>query len=367
MLSTVYRPLRLGSLALLKAGGIFDRVRDSRWRTQRLMILCYHGISLDEEHLWRPATYISPELFRQRLGTLSRGGYTVLPLGDAIERLYQKALPPRSVAITFDDGTYDFYVHAFPSLKQHGFRATVYQTTYYCDYARPIFNLACSYILWKQRTKVLEGGGKFGLPNAMDLRTETSRQAIVTQLVSRARDQNLPEAEKNQIAEELARTVDVDYKELVAKRVLQLMRPDDIAHLAKQGIDFQLHTHRHRTPMDEALFRREIRDNRRRIQSIIGPKSLTHFCYPSGLYELEFLPWLQAEGVISGTTCDPGLASCGNNPLLLPRYVDTTQSSSLEFEGWLSGAAAMIPRRGNRIPRHPAHVAPTTAEYCSSE
>ena len=367
MLSMLYRPLRLGSLALLKASGIFDRVRDSRWRTQRLMILCYHGISLDEEHLWRPATYISPELFRQRLETLSRGGYTVLPLGDAIERLYQKALPPRSVAITFDDGTYDFYVHAFPLLKQHGFPATVYQTTYYCDYARPIFNLACSYILWKQRKKILEGGGKFGLPNTMDLRTECSRQAIVTQLVTRARDQNLPEAEKNQIAEELARTVEVDYKELVAKRVLQLMRPDEIASLAKEGVDFQLHTHRHRTPMDEALFRREIRDNRRRVQSIIGPKSLTHFCYPSGLYELEFLPWLQAEGVISGTTCDPGLASRGNNPLLLPRFVDTTQSSSLEFEGWLSGAAAMIPRRGNRIPRHPAYVPPTTAEYCSSE
>ncbi len=364
MLASVYRPIRLGSLATLKATGIFDRVRDSRWRTQRLMILCYHGISLDEEHMWRPETYISPKLFGERLELLSRSGYSVLPLGEAVERLYRKDLPPRSVAITFDDGTYDFYVHAFPLLKKYGFPATVYQTTYYCDYDRPIFNLACSYILWKQRGKRLDSGGRFDLPPSLDLRTEATRQSIVTQLVTSARNRNLPEAEKNRIAEELARTVGVDYRDLVEKRVLQLMRPDEISQLSKEGVDFQLHTHRHRTPLDEALFRREIRDNRRRIQSIIGPKPVNHFCYPSGLYELEFLPWLQAEGVISGTTCDPGLAMRGNNPFLLPRFVDTTQSTALEFEGWLSGAAALIPSRGNRIRQHPAYVGPEASE-CS--
>ena len=355
MIGSLYRPLRLGSLAALRAGGVFERARDSDWRTQRLMILCYHGISLDEEHLWRPSTYISPQLFSQRLDIISRGGYKVLPLAEAVERLYRKDLPPRSVAITFDDGTYDFYEHAFPLLKAHGFPSTVYQTTYYCDYDRPIFNLACSYILWKQRGKVFNGGSGFGLPETMDLRTETSRQAIVTKLVTSARERNLPEAEKNHIAEDLARTIGVDYQALVAKRILQLMNPAEIERLAKEGVDFQLHTHRHRTPMDEALFRREIRDNRRRIESIIGAKSLTHFCYPSGLYELEFLAWLQAEGVVSGTTCDPGLATRGNNPLLLPRFVDTSQSTALEFEGWLSGAAEWIPRRGNRIPNHPAY------------
>jgi peptidoglycan/xylan/chitin deacetylase (PgdA/CDA1 family) len=319
------------------------------------MILCYHGISLDEEHLWRPSTYISPELFGQRLETISRGGYAVLPLAEAVDRLYRKELPPRSVVITFDDGTYDFYQHAFPLLKAHGFPSTVYQTTYYCDYDRPIFNLACSYILWKQRGKVLDGGSRFDLPETMDLRTETLRQAMVTKLVTTARERNLPEAEKNQIAEDLASAVGVDYQALVAKRVLQLMNTTEIEHLAREGVDFQLHTHRHRTPMDEALFRREIRDNRRRVQSIIGAKSVNHFCYPSGLYELEFLPWLQTEGVVSGTTCDPGLATPGNNPLLLPRFVDMTQSTALEFEGWLSGAAEWIPRRGNRIRNHPVY------------
>src|SRR5579864_3578271 len=148
MMGAIFRSLRLGSLAALRASGVFDRVRDSRWRDERLLILCYHGISLDEEHLWRPATYISPLVFEQRLELLSRGGYNVLALGEAIERLHRADLPPRSVVLTFDDGTYDFYEYAFPRPKKHHFPATVYQTTYYCDYDHPIFHLACSYILW---------------------------------------------------------------------------------------------------------------------------------------------------------------------------------------------------------------------------
>jgi peptidoglycan/xylan/chitin deacetylase (PgdA/CDA1 family) len=351
MIGSIYRPLRLGSLALLRACGIFNRVRDSRWRDQRLLIICYHGISLDEEHLWRPAGYISPQLFELRLETLSRGHYTVLPLGEAVERLYRRDLPPRSAVITFDDGTYDFYKQAFPRLREYGFPATVYQTTYYCDYDRPIFHLICSYILWKRRGEVLDAGDRLGLPRFLDLRTEVSRRSIVVGFVTRALDQNWTEQQKNRLSEELAMAVGVDFDELVCKRVLQLMRSNEIAQLAQEGVDFQLHTHRHRTPSDEALFRREIRDNRCRLQSMIGERSTSHFCYPSGVYELEFLPWLQAEHVISATTCDPGLASCSSNPLLLPRFVDTSTCTTLEFEGWLSGAATIIPRRRTRPQR----------------
>src|SRR5436305_15056309 len=149
MLRYIAQPLRLASLALLKGCGALNWVRDSRWRDQRLLILCFHGISLEEEHLWRPATYIHPTLFKTRLELLSRGAYKVLQLGDAVDRLYRGDLPPRSSVITFDDGTYDFHEHAFPALKHFGFPATVYQTTYYCDDDRPVFHLFCSYMLWK--------------------------------------------------------------------------------------------------------------------------------------------------------------------------------------------------------------------------
>lgn len=369
MIASIVRPLRLASLALLKGCGALNWVRNSRWRDQRLLILCFHGISIEEEHLWRPATYIHPRLFAQRLELLSRGRYKVLPLGEAVERLYRGDLPSRSAVITFDDGTYDFLEHAFPALKQYGFPATVYQTTYYCDYDRPVFHLICSYILWKRRGEVLNVGERFALSPTLDLRTDASRQTILDGLVKHADDQKLPEQKKNEIAEQLAGAVGVDYGQLVRKRVLQLLRPQEISDLAKHGVDFQLHTHRHRTPLVEIQFRQEIRDNRSSLQSMLNGRATRHFCYPSGVYEPEFLPWLEAEDVISATTCDPGMASRASNPLLLPRFVDTTHVTSLEFEGWLSGAASLLPRRRRRRGmRQPQPVVEASeAKYSSVE
>jgi peptidoglycan/xylan/chitin deacetylase (PgdA/CDA1 family) len=187
--------------------------------------------------------------------------------------------------------------------------------------------------------------------------------------VKHAQDQKLTEQKKNELAERLAGAVGVDYDQLVRKRILQLLRPQEIAALAREGVDFQLHTHRHRTPLDEAQFRQEIRDNRHSLQSMLSGHSTRHFCYPSGIYEPEFLPWLEAEDVISATTCDPGIASRTSNPLLLPRFVDTTHVSNLEFEGWLSGAASLLPRRKRRKGRRPqaAVVGPSEADYSSVE
>lgn len=369
MLASIARPLRLATLALLKGCGALNWVRDSRWRNQRLLILCYHGISIEEEHLWRPATYIHPTLFKKRLELLARTGYQVLPLGDAVDRLYRGDLPSRSAVITFDDGTYDFLEHAFPALQKYGFPATVYQTTYYCDYDRPVFHLISSYMLWKRRGHVLNGGERIGLPSRLDLRTEGSRQAILDQLVKRAEDQRLMEQQKNQLAEELAAVLGIDYDDLVRKRILQLLRPHEVTELADQGVDFQLHTHRHRTPMIEALFRQEIRDNRYSLQSMLSSRPTRHFCYPSGVYEPEFLPWLAAEEVTSATTCDRGMASRNSNPLLLPRFVDTSHVTNLEFEGWLSGAASLLPRRKRpkRKRQQQSAMESSEAEYSSVE
>jgi peptidoglycan/xylan/chitin deacetylase (PgdA/CDA1 family) len=111
----------------------------------------------------------------------------------------------------------------------------------------------------------------------------------------------------------------------------------------------QLHTHRHRAPKDHTLFIREIEDNRKSIQSMTG-KSATHFCYPSGDYDRAFLPWLETCGVVSATTCEVGFASRDSHPLLLPRLLDNPALSEIEFEGWLTGVSAVLPRR--RVPPH---------------
>ena len=335
------KQLRRAVLQGLRSCGVFHLVRNSQWRRNRLLILCYHGISQEDEHLWRPRLYMPSDIFQQRLEILKRGSYNVLSIEEGLRQLRAGELPPRSVVITFDDGGYDFYKQAYPLMKSYGFPVTVYQTTYYSDYQKPIFNLVCSYMLWKRRDTVLDKGKELGLDPPLDLRTELSRHRIVRKLVVASETDELTGAQKNDVAVRLAKLLDIDYDQLVAKRVLQLMSAGEIAQLASEGVDFQLHTHRHRTPADEDLFRKEIQDNRRRLKELTKSRAV-HFCYPSGVYEAQFLPWLQAEKVVSATTCDVDLASSRSNPLLLPRFVDTSAHSAHEFESWLVGVGSLL-------------------------
>jgi peptidoglycan/xylan/chitin deacetylase (PgdA/CDA1 family) len=335
------REIKLASLRVLKRSGIFDLVADSRWRRQRLLILCYHGVSLEDEHRWRTGLYMEPAVLEQRFEMLKRGNYSVLPLGESLQRLRAGSLPPRSVAITFDDGTYDFYKQAFPLLKRFGFPATVYLTTYYSDLQRPVFNLITSYMLWKKRGQVIADGRPLGLGSPLDLRTETARHEIVMELMGVAEREEMTGSEKDMLAERLAEFLGVDYKALVAKRILQLMNAHEVQEVSAGGIDVQLHTHRHRTPEDEFLFRREIHENRERIRALVS-RPAEHFCYPSGVYRPSFFLWLAQEQVVSATTCDAGLATRESEMLLIPRYVDTQLRTVTEFESWLSGVGDLL-------------------------
>lgn len=113
------------------------------------MVLGYHGISLDDEHLWDGVVYMSPAIFRQRMRFLQKAKYTVLPLEMALQRLYAGTLPPRAVALVFDDGFHDFASVAAPILAEFGYQSTVYLSTYYAQFNRPIFDIMLRYLLWK--------------------------------------------------------------------------------------------------------------------------------------------------------------------------------------------------------------------------
>ncbi len=305
--------VKRSALALLKSAGVFRAFERSGWRQSGVAILCYHGISIEDEHEWDPSLYMSPADFERRLEILKKRRYAVLPLAEAIKRVYARDLPPRSVAITFDDGSYDFYCRAWPLLRAYGYPATVYLTTYYSEYNRPVFNTTASYLLWKAH-----------------------RRGEWRGLLEEAEARGMDAQRKDELLAALAAAAGVDYCELLRKRLLHIMTPAEVAELAAQGCDVQLHTHRHRTPEDRDLFLREIRDNRERIEEFTG-KSPVHFCYPCGVYRPEYLPWLAAEGVVSATTCENALARPDSNRLLLPRFVDHANLSPIEFEAGISG------------------------------
>lgn len=339
------RHARHAALAGLRAVGGFRWIAGSVWRRRRVLILCYHGVSLQDEHEWDPELFVTPAFLRRRFEILRETGCEVLPLGEAVLCLRRGMLPPRSVVLTFDDGFYNFFAAAAPLLEEFGYPATVYLSSYHCVYQRPVLRLTLRYLLWRARLQVLAAGVLPGQDDPIELEDVRQREKLAANLLDEARALSGDREAQQAWLGQVARRLGVDWENVVRSRLFHLVTGVEVADIARRGFDVQLHTHRHRTPREKSAFRCEVLENRRILEKLTG-RPATHFCYPSGDVHPTFLPWLRDLGVETATTCSVGLARTEHDPLLLPRYVDTMAQSEVLFEGWLSGAAEMLSRRG---------------------
>jgi peptidoglycan/xylan/chitin deacetylase (PgdA/CDA1 family) len=341
MMRKLARRGRHAMLAGIRAVGGFGWVAASEWRRRRLLVLCYHGVSLQDEHEWDGELFVTPAFLRRRFEILRDTGSAVLPLSDAAHRLREGTLPARAVTLTFDDGFHNFTTAAVPLLEEFGYPATNYVSTYHCLHQRPILGLTLRYLLWRARSQLLAAATLPGQDLPVDLRDPRRREELAADLLTQAEllsgNRNAQSAWLGDVAVRLG----IDWDAFLRSRLFHLMTEAEVSDVARRGFDVQLHTHRHRTPRDKAAFRHEVLENRRILEKLTG-RTATHFCYPSGDVALAFLPWLRELGVETATTCENGLATAQHDPLLLPRYADTMAQSEIEFEGWLSGTRAPL-------------------------
>src|SRR5690606_38829564 len=90
---------------------------------QHFVILAYQHIGADS----LPQGNIDIETFAAHITELKAGGYTVLPLRVAVERLKaRKPFPDKSVVITFDGAWRETAQNAFPLLDAENMPYTVF-------------------------------------------------------------------------------------------------------------------------------------------------------------------------------------------------------------------------------------------------
>jgi peptidoglycan/xylan/chitin deacetylase (PgdA/CDA1 family) len=95
------------------------------WRNRhRALVLCYHSVRPDVTDPFS----ISPETFERHCEMIRADGFTVVPLS-ALEDMLKEGIPPRTLAITLDDGRLDNYTFAFPILQRFGYPATIFSIT----------------------------------------------------------------------------------------------------------------------------------------------------------------------------------------------------------------------------------------------
>lgn len=99
-------------------------------RNAKLSTLIYHRV-LSEPDPYRTGDVTVKE-FQWQMSLLARH-FNVLPLDDALHRLQNGNLPPRSICITFDDGYADNSENALPILKKCNLGATFFIATRFLD------------------------------------------------------------------------------------------------------------------------------------------------------------------------------------------------------------------------------------------
>ncbi len=118
-----------GLAAALRTTGLTALGRARRRRSA--VVLTYHGVlpagRRHDPYLSRNC--VDDDVFLAQMSFL-RNHYNCVPLADIVDCLTTgRMLPPRTAAVTFDDGFRNNYTHALPALKATGVPATVFVAT----------------------------------------------------------------------------------------------------------------------------------------------------------------------------------------------------------------------------------------------
>lgn len=335
---------------ILRFAKLLGGFKLARWVTAKdLRILCYHGAAVADENAFRPGLFMSGDVFASRMRYLAEGDYPVLPLGEALALLQDDMLPACATVITIDDGWYGTFSVMGPVLAERGFPAMLYVATYYLEKGTQVFNVAIGYAMWRSRATDLDlAAVSDRLTGAHDLRSAAEREAALDTLNTYANGLESA-AERQNLFRRLCDVLGCDWKEIEAQRLIAFMTVDEARQLREQGVDLQLHTHRHRLPDGTVDDMRAELDDNKRVLAEANDTDLTHLCYPSGHYTERHLEQLNQLDIATATNTEPGFIRKNFKRLELTRFLDSDVITELEFEAEMSGFFEIIRRCGYRI------------------
>ncbi len=242
----------------------------------RLAVLLYHRV-LERPDPLRPG---EPDLarFTWQMETLARL-CNVLPLGEAVQRLRSGTLPPRAVAITFDDGYADNLTVALPVLQRFGLPATVFVASGFLDGGIMWNDLVLESLARAQGTVDLDpvGLGK------VDLTDDAARLDAARRVLQAIK--YLPMDERLEKARALAGHLGIEPPGDL------MLTTEQLRTLAHAGVEIGAHTVHHPilAVLDEETARAEIAEGRKDLEARLD-RPVTLFAYPNGRPGQDYTP-----------------------------------------------------------------------------
>jgi peptidoglycan/xylan/chitin deacetylase (PgdA/CDA1 family) len=332
--------LRAIALYILRAMGGFAVAR--YFTRGQLRILGYHGFSMGDEHEIAPYMFMRSATFERRLRILKKRRIPVVTLEEAVQRLQRREIRRGETVITFDDGWESTLTVGAPLLEKYGFPACVYLATEHLAAGNEAFNMALSYMIHRSKRDTLTLEKLHPqLDSSYEIKRDPDNAAMA---VINAAEKSLPLAERQRLLPPIAQALGFDLRKVLQNGRFRLLSGAQIQELFRRGFELQLHTHTHRLPDSgfEAAAE-EIEQNRRALNELTGTAP-THFCYPSGRYSPQHGEWLRRLGIVSATTCDPGLNNERTPLLQLNRHLDNEHASDIAFEAEVCGVREVARR-----------------------
>ncbi|MCV7408795.1 polysaccharide deacetylase [Mycobacterium florentinum] len=321
---------------LLCAAGVPTLAR--RRHRDTLAIVMFHGV---EDEPLSPACWhvLDSAMYRRQLEYI-REHFTVLPLEEALAGLAAGTLPPRAMAITFDDGTRNLATHAVPVLREFGLPAAVFLAT---------GPMGSDETLWPDRLwlAIAHTAATEADLSALGLGTRSldgtgHRGNVYAAAVQRLKD--LPDAQRIAVLDGVFGALGHRDGDGGPFRMLSW---DEAHEMAGDGL-VTLYPHSVTHPIlarcsDDKL-EREIADSCAALEHETG-RTPTVFAYPNGRpqdFDSRAQDVLRGRGVRWALSTSPGFADSGCDPMALPRLAVGSNSSFDYFRLMVSGG---LPRR----------------------
>jgi peptidoglycan/xylan/chitin deacetylase (PgdA/CDA1 family) len=327
---TTYRNMPPLTAGLIRTIG--DRIAPRAKGGGRLCIINYHRILEQPDPLLASEPNVAT--FRWQIALLAEC-FNVMPLTEAVRALTSERMPPRAVAITFDDGYRSTHDLALPILQEFQLPATVFVATGHIEDEGSMWNDIILEAVRRLAPAPIDlaelGLGCF--PTA----TQAERVQSATALTERSK-YLAPHARQALTAKLQALARDGLHREL-------MLSGEMVRKLAANKVEIGGHTVTHPilTRIADDAARREIIDNKQQLEAMIG-KPVTLFAYPNGKsgtdYDQRHVQMVKDAGYEAAFTTSSGAATRLDNSYEFPRG-RPWDVSRLMFAGrllsWLSG------------------------------
>lgn len=278
----------------------------------RLSILIFHRVLREPDPIF-PAE-LDARRFARLMAIVARS-FHVLPLDEAAARLDRGELPPRALAITFDDGYADNHDVALPILRELGLNATFFIATAFTDGGR-MWNDTVIECLRATRAETVDLS-EFGL-GPMATTTAAQRRAAIQRLLPVVKYQ-VPEQREPMLQRlhvlcgtpELPQGLMMDTGQLRA--------------LHRAGMRIGAHTVHHPIlcTLPDDVAEAEIAGSRDRLQAELDAP-VTLFAYPNGQPGVDFddrhVAIARRLGFAAAVSTQRGVSRRGDDLFRLRRY-----------------------------------------------